>query len=85
MPVVLVVTVSARLPGLLNPAGWRAVSSGRPLVALPGAAATAAVLRSEGWAVSDVPDLPASAPDEVVCLAAPDEVALPRGRAGTGG
>ena len=38
---VLVVTVSPRLPGLLNAAGWRALSAGRPLAALPGAAATA--------------------------------------------
>jgi XTP/dITP diphosphohydrolase len=49
VPPALVVTVSPRLPGLLNPAGWRALASGRPLAALPGAAATAAALRAEGW------------------------------------
>ena len=41
MPVALVVTVSSHLPGLLSPAGWRALSGGRPVAALPGAAATA--------------------------------------------
>jgi XTP/dITP diphosphohydrolase len=69
-----VVTVSPRLPGLLSPAGWRAISEGRPLVALPGAAATAEVLRAEGFAVAAVADL-ASAGDDVLVLAAPDEVA----------
>ena len=38
MAVALVVTVSSRLPGLLSPAGWRAVAGERPLAALPGAA-----------------------------------------------
>ena len=56
MPVSLVVTVSSRLPGLLSPAGWRAVSEGDPLVALPGAAGTAEALRAEGWTVTDLPD-----------------------------
>jgi XTP/dITP diphosphohydrolase len=66
-----VVTVSPRLPGLLGPAGWRAISGGRPLVALPGAAATAQALRVEGWEITDVPA--PGAVDDVV-LAAPDEV-----------
>ncbi|HEY0401089.1 MAG TPA: MazG family protein [Blastococcus sp.] len=71
MPVASVVTVSSRLPGLLSPAGWRAVSGGRPLVALPGAAATAAALRADGWAVTGLPDAAAAAglADDVVVLA----------------
>jgi XTP/dITP diphosphohydrolase len=67
------VTVSPRLPGLLGAAGWRAVSSGSPLAALPGAAATADALRAEGWDVADAPSLDALGGD-VVVLAAPDEV-----------
>jgi XTP/dITP diphosphohydrolase len=67
----LFVTVGPRLPGLLGPAGWRAVSSGRPLAALPGAAATAAALREGGWAVDDVAVPPGG---DAVVLAAPDEV-----------
>ena len=75
MPVSVVVTVSPRLPGLLSPAGWRAISGGGPLVALPGAAATAEVLRVEGFAVTDLPDAAAAADetDDVVVLAAPAE------------
>jgi XTP/dITP diphosphohydrolase len=70
VPVALVVTVSPRLPGLLGPAGWRALSGERPLVALPAAAATAAALRAEGWAVTDLPDAAAAVarPDGVVVL-----------------
>ncbi|WP_409329176.1 MazG family protein [Trujillonella humicola] len=66
----LVVTTSPRLPGLLGPAGWRAVSGGRPLAAVPGAAATAGALRAEGLDIADVPDLAAAGalPGEVVCL-----------------
>ena len=75
MPVSAVVTVSPRLPGLLGPAGWRAVTAGRPLVALPGAVATADALRAEGFAVTDVPYAAAAAgrADDVVVLAAPGE------------
>jgi XTP/dITP diphosphohydrolase len=77
VPVACVVSVSSRLPGLLSPAGWRAVSGGRPLVALPGAAATAAALRAEGWVVTELPD--AAAADaldaDVVVLAAAGEAA----------
>jgi XTP/dITP diphosphohydrolase len=69
---VLVVTVSPRLPGLLGPAGWRAVSGGRPLAALPGAAAAAAALRAEGWQVRDVPD-GSGLDGDVVLLAAVGE------------
>ncbi|TFV74820.1 MazG family protein [Blastococcus sp. CT_GayMR20] len=72
MPVALVVTVSPRLPGLLGPAGWRAVTSAPALAALPGAAATADVLRADGWTVTDVPDVAALTRD-VVLLAAPGE------------
>ena len=45
----------------------------RPLVALPGAAATADALRAEGSAVTDVPDAAAAAAPvtDVVVLAAP--------------
>jgi XTP/dITP diphosphohydrolase len=75
VPPALVVTVSPRLPGLLNPAGWRALASGRPLAALPGAAATAAALRAEGWTVTEVADAAAAAalPGDVVVLSTPDE------------
>ncbi|TYP86238.1 MazG family protein [Blastococcus xanthinilyticus] len=70
MPITLAVSVSPRLPGLLSPAGWRAVSAGGPLAALPGAAGTAAVLRAEGFAVADVPDRAAAGrlPGDVVLL-----------------
>jgi XTP/dITP diphosphohydrolase len=75
VPVTLVVTVSPRLPGLLGPAGWRAVSGDRPLAALPGAAGTAAALRADGRAVTDVPDAAAAQAlgRDVVLLAAPGE------------
>ena len=83
MPVA-VVTVSSRLPGLLGAAGWRAISDGWPLAALPGAAATAAELRAEGWAVTDVPDAAAAArlADDVVVLAALGEADAPDAVAG---
>ena len=70
MPVALAVVVSPRLPGLLGPDAWRALGE-RPLAALPGAAATAEVLRAGGWPVSDVADLAAAQarPDAVVLLA----------------
>ena len=79
MPVAAVVTVSSRLPGLLGPAGWRAVSGGRPLAALPGAAATAAALREEGWTITGVPDAAAAArlDGDVVVLAALGETDAP--------
>ena len=79
MPVAAVVTISSRLPGLLGPAGWRAVSGGRPLAALPGAAATAAALREEGWTITDVPDAAAAArlDGDVVVLAALGETDAP--------
>jgi len=63
----VVVTVSPRLPGLLGPAGWREVASGRPVVALPGAAASAEVLRAAGI------DVVTSSDDDAVCLAGPDD------------
>jgi XTP/dITP diphosphohydrolase len=70
VPVALAVVVHPALPGLLGPAAWRAVSSGRPVVALPGAAAAADALRAEGWAVDDVLDaaVAAARPDSVVAL-----------------
>jgi len=76
VPVSVVVTVSSRLPGLLSPAGWRAVSGGRPLVALPGASGTAEALRADGWTVTDLPDAGAAAAraEDVVVLAAPGEI-----------
>jgi XTP/dITP diphosphohydrolase len=70
--VVLVVTVSPRLPGLLNAAGWRALSAGRPLAALPGAESTAALLRAEGWAIADIGDV-AELPQDAVVLAGIEE------------
>jgi XTP/dITP diphosphohydrolase len=76
VPVELAVTVRSTLPGLLGPAGWRAVAGERPVVALPGAAGTAAALRAAGWAVDDVPDAAAAAarPDAVVALVTDEEV-----------
>jgi XTP/dITP diphosphohydrolase len=68
MAVAVVVTVSPRLPGLLGAAGWREVASGRPVTALPGAAATAAALREAG-----IPVVDASPDADVVCLAGPDD------------
>jgi XTP/dITP diphosphohydrolase len=75
MPVALLVQVHPWLPGLLGPAGWRALTSGRPLVALPGATGTAAALRADGWSVEDLPDAAAAAAraDQVVVLALPGE------------
>jgi XTP/dITP diphosphohydrolase len=73
VPIALVVTVSPRLPGLLGPAGWREVASGRPVVALAGASATADALRAAGIAVGP----PDGAQDDAVCLAGPDDVLPP--------
>jgi NTP pyrophosphatase (non-canonical NTP hydrolase) len=72
VPVALALTVSPRLPGLLAPAAWRVIAAGRPLAALPGTEGTAEVLRADGWAVTDVPDLAAAAalPGNVVVLTA---------------
>lgn len=69
MPVVLAVVVSPRLPGLLGPAAWRALSD-RPLVAVPGAAATGEALRAAGLHVADVADatVAQARPDAVVLL-----------------
>jgi XTP/dITP diphosphohydrolase len=79
VPVAVAVVVSSRLPGLLNAAAWRVLAEGRPLVALPGAGGTAAALRADGWAVTDVPDLAAAAalPDDVVVLT-PEPVEAPQ-------
>ncbi|MDP9461148.1 MAG: MazG family protein [Actinomycetota bacterium] len=73
MPGPVVVTVSPRLPGLLTPAAWRVLSGGRPLTALPGAAATAEALRAGGWEVASVSGVDGLT-GELVVLAAPDEV-----------
>ncbi|KGH44000.1 nucleotide pyrophosphohydrolase [Modestobacter caceresii] len=77
MPVALLVTVSPRLPGLLAAAGWRAVTAAPAVLALPGAAATAAALRTEGIEVTDVADpaAAAAAGPGAVLLAAPEEAA----------
>jgi XTP/dITP diphosphohydrolase len=77
VPVDLLVTVSPRLPGLLSPAGWQAVSAAPSLLALPGAAATATALRAEGTAVTDVPDRAAAEAvvPGAVLLATPEEAA----------
>jgi XTP/dITP diphosphohydrolase len=71
VPPAVVVTVSPRLPGLLGPAGWAALS-GRRVAALPGAAATAEALRAAGHEVADVTD--AALDDGIAVLAAPGEV-----------
>jgi XTP/dITP diphosphohydrolase len=71
VPRAVVVTVSPRLPGLLGPAGWAALT-GRRLAALPGAAATAEVLRAAGHDVADVADAAALDAD-VALLAGPGE------------
>ncbi|WP_324276057.1 MazG nucleotide pyrophosphohydrolase domain-containing protein [Blastococcus brunescens] len=77
VPVVSVVPVSPHLPGLLGTAGWRAVTSGRPVVALPGAGASAAELRRHGVDVADVgAEAARDRPDDVVCLVTPEEVHL---------
>ncbi|MGY1723094.1 MazG family protein [Blastococcus sp. SYSU DS0533] len=75
MPVALVVTVNPRLPALLGAEGWRAVTGGRAVVALPGAGAGAAMLRAAGVEVGELPGAAAAAAreDDVVCLASPDE------------
>jgi XTP/dITP diphosphohydrolase len=77
VPVALVVTVSSRQPALLAPAGWRAVTSGRPVVALPGAAEAAEALRAADVPVQDVAgaDAAGALPGEVVCLAGRTEAA----------
>jgi XTP/dITP diphosphohydrolase len=68
--VALVVRVSPRLPGLLGPEGWRAVSTAGRLAALPGAAATAQALRTAGFAVADLP-AGGTPGEDVVLLAGP--------------
>ncbi|MFP5369155.1 MAG: MazG family protein [Actinomycetes bacterium] len=73
MPGAIVVTVSPRSPGLLTPAAWRVLATGRSVGALPGAAAAADALRAGGWAVAPLADADGLT-DEVVVLAAPDEV-----------
>jgi XTP/dITP diphosphohydrolase len=75
VPVALVVMVSPWLPGLLGAEGWRAVSGNRPVVALPGAAATAEALRAQGLTIGEPADAGAS---DVVLLAGPDDD-LPEG------
>ncbi len=77
MPVALVVVVSPRLPGLLGPDAWQALT-GRPVVALPGAAGTAEALRAAGWHVDDVPDgAAAQARPDAVVLLTDDAAAVP--------
>jgi len=77
VPVAVAVSVGPRLPGLLGPVGWRAVSGTRPVLALPGAAATAAALRAAEVAVEDVAGLAAAQdrPDDVVLLGTVEELA----------
>jgi XTP/dITP diphosphohydrolase len=80
VPVALVVPVSPRSPVVLTPAGWRAVTDGRPVLALPGAAVAAGQLRDAGVPVDAVADAAAAAasPADAVCLATPAEaVAFP--------
>src|SRR4051794_28904558 len=77
VPVAVAVSVSPRLPGLLGLAGWREISGARPVVALPGAGATADALRAGGLAVEDVAVLGAAQgrPDDVVLLGTAEELA----------
>jgi XTP/dITP diphosphohydrolase len=80
VPVALVVPVSSRLPGLLGPAAWRAVTDGRPVLALPGAAALTDALRAAGVAVEPVADVATATArgEDVVLLTGPSETgALP--------
>ncbi len=69
--------VSPRLPGLLGPAAWRAVAAAPAVLALPGAAVTAAALREAGVAVTDVPDAGTAGPDDVVLLTAEEAGGAP--------
>ncbi|SDO37680.1 XTP/dITP diphosphohydrolase [Klenkia soli] len=66
----LLLTVSPRLPGLLGPAAWRVLADAPAVLALPGAAATAASLRAAGLAVTDVPGAEHAGPDDVLLLTA---------------
>jgi XTP/dITP diphosphohydrolase len=77
VPVALFVTVNPRLPALLGASGWRAVTGVRPVVALPGAAAEAQMLRAADVAVDELPDAATAAArgDDVVCLGSPAEAA----------
>jgi XTP/dITP diphosphohydrolase len=77
VPVAQFVTVNPRLPALLGAHGWRAVTGVRPVVALPGAAAEAQMLRAAGVPVDELPDAAAAAArgDDVVCLASVAEAA----------
>lgn len=91
VPVALAVVVSPFAPALLSPAGWRAVSGSDPVLALPGAAASAEELRRAGLVVADADAASARArAEDVVVLCTAEEVAefpgvVPVGRpAGTG-
>jgi XTP/dITP diphosphohydrolase len=76
VPVALAVEVSPYAPALLSPAGWRAVSGSAPVVALPGASATADELRRAGLAVEEADATGAQArPEDVVVLATAAELA----------
>jgi NTP pyrophosphatase (non-canonical NTP hydrolase) len=74
VPTPILVTVSARLPGLLAPAGWQAVQAAEALVALPGAAATAQALRAAGTPVTDA-GAPADVPSGATVLLTAEEAA----------
>ena len=77
MPVAQFVTVNPRLPALLGAYGWRAVTGGRSVVALPGAVAEAGMLRAADVPVDELPDAAAVAAreEDVVCLGSPAEAA----------
>jgi XTP/dITP diphosphohydrolase len=77
VPVAAFVTVNPRLPALLGASGWRAVTGNRRVVALPGAAAEAAMLRAADVVVDELPDAAAvtARGDDVVCLGSPAEAA----------
>jgi XTP/dITP diphosphohydrolase len=76
VPVTLAVEVSPYAPALLSPAGWRAVSGTAPVLALPGASASAEELRRAGLTVEDAdPEAARARAEDVVVLCTPEEVA----------
>jgi XTP/dITP diphosphohydrolase len=85
VPVALVVEVSPYVPSLLSAAGWRAVSGTAPVLALPGAAATADELRRAGVEVEDAdPQSALARPEDVVVLGTAEELDAFPGVVGVG-
>ncbi|WP_040337344.1 MazG family protein [Candidatus Blastococcus massiliensis] len=85
MPVALAVEVSPYAPSLLSPAAWRAVSEDVPVLALPGAAATAEELRRAGVTVEDAdPQSAQERTEDVVVLGTAAELSALPGLASVG-